>query len=348
MKEFRLIQISADTPLARGVQYGRQAAGEIATCISTYKDRFQRTRNLSWDRVREMAMGHVPYAQAAMPDMVEEARGIAQGAGVDFEDIMVLNCRYEILHYPCQKGECTAFALQREATRDGQVYVGQNWDQRPNLLQHTLVLRITEEETGNRIIGVTEAGQLIRNGMNSQGVALCSNSLHSCLDAAGCGIPSNFVRRKALTFAKLDDMARVIRSSARAVSNNFCIGSRENIVADIEAVPGLPVRLGPTGGILAHANNLMVNQDLDTYRDERFRGERLYALLALERGNITLSYIQECLKDHFGYPEAICSHTSEGNKLWQTNASIIYNLDAGKVWICYGPPCEGEYKEYSL
>lgn len=349
MKEFRLIKISADTPLERGVQYGKQAVEEISVCINTYRERLQSGRDMRWEKARELAMSHLPSIRELMPDILEEARGIALGAGVDFEDVMVLNCRYEILHYPWQKGECTAFALTREATADGKVYVGQNWDQRPSLLQHSLVLDITEEETGSRIIGTTEAGQLIRNGMNvTRGVAQCANSLHSRLDTAGAGVPSNFLRRKVLTLGSMEEMVSLLRGAKRSVSNNFCIGTRENLVADIEAVPGLAVRLDPVGGILTHANNLLVNRDLDAYRNERFRGDRLYQLLALERGNITLSYIQQCLKDHYGYPEGICSHITEQNRTWQTIASIIYGLDDNKAWICYGNPCENEYREYSL
>lgn len=348
MKEFRLVKISAGTPLERGVQYGRQAAGEIATCIGTYRERFQSGRGLGWEAVRQMAMAHLPYAKDLMPDIVEEAEGVARGAGVDFEDIMALNCRYEILHYP-REGECTAFALTREATADGKVYVGQNWDQRPSLLQHSLILDITEEENGNRIIGTTEAGQLIRNGINvTRGVAQCANSLHSSLDSAGAGVPSNFLRRKVLTLGCMEEMVALLRGAKRAVSNNFCIGTRENLVADIEGVPGLAVRLDPVGGILTHANNLLVNTDLDTYRNERFRGDRLYQLLALERGHITLDYIKTCLRDHHGYPEGICSHITEENRTWQTIASIIYGPDDNKAWICCGNPCENEYKEYSL
>lgn len=347
MKEFRLIKISADTPFQRGMQYGEQAVSEIHTCISTYRDRFLATRSLGWKTVREMSMAHLPCIEAMMPDMLEEAKGIAQGAGVDLEDIMVLNCRYEILHFPNPK-ECTAFALKREATADGKVYVGQNWDQRCNLLEHTLLLDITEEETGNRIFGMTEAGQLIRNGMNTRGVAQCSNSLHSVLDDNGVGIPSNFVRRKLLTMGSIREMVDLIRAAQRSVSVNYCLGSRENLVADVEAVPGHTVRLDGREGILTHANNLLVNQDMDTFRDERFRGERLMDLLALRRGKIDLAYIQNCLRDHYGHPGGICSHPSAKNKQWQTNASIIYSLDDGKAWICYGPPCQGEYKEYQL
>ena len=49
-----------------------------------------------------------------------------------------------------------------------------------------------------------------------------------------------------------------------------------------------------------------------------------------------------------GYPGGICNHTVELKKPWQTIASVIYDLDAKRAWICYGPPCQGEYKEFQL
>lgn len=350
MKEFRMIHISAATPFERGMQYGRQAKDEINTCIKFYQHKFLSTRKLSWEDARTLCMTHLPDIEATMPELLEEAKGIAAGAGVDFEDIMVLNCRYEISHFPHKEDEmeCTAFALEREATATGHVIVGQNWDMRPGLLEHTVLLDITEEETGNHIIGITEAGQLLRNGMNSQGVAQCSNSLHSCVDGAGHGIPSNFVRRKLLTMSSLQDMISFIRTAKRSVSVNYCIGSRENKVADVEAVPANSVCLSAVNGVLAHANNLVVNRDMDTYHNEHFRGECLFKLLYRKCGEITVDYIKECLKNHEGHPRGICNHTVEAQKPWQTIASVIYDLDAQQAWICYGPPCQGEYKEYHL
>lgn len=347
MKEFRLITISAPSPFARGVQYGQQASKEIQLCIETYRTRFADTRNLSWEAAREISWKFVPYIEEGMPDMLEELKGVAEGAQADLGDLMVLNCRYEILHFP-QESECTAFALQREATANGHVYVGQNWDNRPTLLPHSLLLHITEEESGRVIFGMTEAGQLIRNGFTSKGVGQCSNSLHSSLDFRGAGIPSTFVRRKLLTLDRLEDMVALIRRAPRTVSVNYCIASRENQTADIEAVPGQPVRFDPTNGIVTHANHLLVNRDLDTSTAKRFRGERLYELLSRKTGEITTEYIMECLRDHEGYPQSLCSHVTEGGKLWQTNASLIYDLDERRAWVCYGPPCEGEYKEYTL
>lgn len=347
MKEFRVIHISAAAPHERGVQYGQQAKEEIRTCIDTYRGRFQNTRGMSWDTVRGYAAAMLPCAEEAMPEIVEEARGIAQGARVDFGDLMVLNCRYEILHFPFRR-ECTSFALQREATADGHVYVGQNWDSRPDLLPHTILVHITEEESGNVIFGMTEAGQLIRNGFSSKGVGQCANSIRSTLDRQGAGLPVNFLRRKILSLDNMADIVRLIRGSKRTVSNNLCIGTRENLVADVEAVPGMPVRFEPIDGIVTHANHLLVNRDLDASSGMRQRGERLYALLHEKVGSITLEHIMICLKDHEGAPQGVCSHVSDSGKVWQTNASLIYDLDASRAWVCYGPPCEGEYKEYCL
>lgn len=347
MKEFRLITISAPTPYERGTQYGQQARNEIGLCVETYRSRFAGTRNLSWERAQEIGRSFIPYIKERMPDMLDELRGIADGAQAELDDLMVLNCRYEILHFP-HENECTAFALQREATANGHVYVGQNWDNRPTLLPHSLLLHITEEESGRKILGLTEAGQLIRTGFTSSGVGQCSNSLRSSLDVQGAGIPSTFVRRKLLTMDHLEDIVTLIRQAPRSVSVNYCIASRENKAADIEAVPGQPVRFEPEHGIVTHANHLLVNRDLDISTAKRFRGERLYELLMRRVGGITTEYIMECLSDHEGYPQSLCSHKTEDGKLWQTNASLIYDLDEGRAWVCYGPPCEGEYKEYRL
>lgn len=350
MSEFRVIRISADSPIERGMQYGKQAKDSIALCRDFYMERFKTSRHMSWKRVRDIAMNHLPYIEREMPDILEEVKGIAIGSEMDLEDIMVLNCRYEILHFPQseEEMECTAFALMRNATADGHVIIGQNWDMRPDLLKHSIILDITEEESRNHIIGLTEAGQVIRNGINSIGIAQCSNSLHSKEDAVGYGVPSNFVRRKILAMQKISDVIDFVHRAKRSVSVNYCIGSSENQVIDIEAVPEHCMDMHPTDGVLAHANNIVVDTSFDTYKDERFRGDRLYELLSEKRGDITVEYIMQCLKNHEQYPDGICNHTVEAGKPWQTIASVIYDLDAKKAWICYGPPCLGEYKEYSL
>lgn len=350
MGTFKEIIIEAAPPFERGVQYGQQASEEIRACIVTYTDYFKKTGKMTWEQAKKLVLPFTELLRKDYQDCLDEVRGISEGSGVSFEDLMVLNARYEFLHFPTDS-ECTAFALKREATADGHVYVGQNWDNRPFVLPHTLLIRETEEN-GTKIIGMTEAGQLIRNGMNSHGVGLCANGLDSIYDAPGVGIPANFLRRKLLSKTCLDEMIAWLVDAPRTVSNNYCMASKENRAMDVEAIPKAPWLLLPEDNILTHANHLVGDRTIDAYKGMKFRGELLYKLLAKKNGAITTDYIKECLKNHENYPDSLCAHMMEGEtdlkKMWQTNASIIYDLDALEMDICWGPPCLGEYVHHKL
>ena len=110
----------------------------------------------------------------------------------------------------------------------------------------------------------------------------------------------------------------------------------------------------PKNGIVAHANHIVSNPEFDTSHGKKFRGERLWALLEAKRGDITLDYIKECLRDHQGYPESVCSHPHSGTgstdpyKMWQTVASLIYDLDSLTMDLCCCNPCENEYSQIRL
>lgn len=350
MRKFKEITVEAAAPYERGVQYGQQAKKEISLCIEGYKEHFKAAGLMTWEEARDKVKPFQELLQKDYRDCLAEVEGIAWGSENDFKDLMVLNTRYEFQHFPTN-GECTAFALMREATADGYIYVGQNWDNRPFVLEHTLLIRETEEN-GTRIIGLTEAGQLIRNGMNSHGVGLCANSLNSIFDRAGVGVPANFLRRKLLSMGNLDEMTAWLVNAPRTVSTNYCMASMENRAFDVEAVPTAPWLLMPEDGILTHANHLVGNRTVDAYKGMKFRGELLYKLLARKNGAITTDYVKECLKDHENYPDSLCAHMMEGEtdlkKMWQTNASIIYNLDKLEMDVCCGPPCLGEYVKYTL
>jgi isopenicillin-N N-acyltransferase-like protein len=87
---------------------------------------FVRAAKLSWPQVHLEAVKFLPTLQqpAWMP-LVEEMRGLADGAGVDFRDILALNVRTEIAYGMFSDG-CTAFSWE-----DGEKsFIAQNWDVR--------------------------------------------------------------------------------------------------------------------------------------------------------------------------------------------------------------------------
>ncbi len=68
-----------------------------------------------------------------------------------------------------------------EASADGKLLHGQNWDWRAECAETGVVLRIARED-GPDVLTFTEAGGLARAGMNSAGVALTANFLGSDRD----------------------------------------------------------------------------------------------------------------------------------------------------------------------
>jgi isopenicillin-N N-acyltransferase-like protein len=85
---------------------------------------FMRSAKLTWPQVRLEAVKFLPILQqpAWMP-LVEEMRGVADGASLDLEDILALNVRTEIAYGMFSDG-CTAFSWKVGEKS----FIAQNWD----------------------------------------------------------------------------------------------------------------------------------------------------------------------------------------------------------------------------
>ena len=108
------------------------------------------------------------------------------------------------------------------AAKDGKMYLIKNWDYRVGIMDHILILHITQPD-GTRIMGLTEAGQVLRSGVNTHGIGLVSNNLQSIYDSWNVGIPTVFARRQIMKFHTLKEAADYTRSFPRAVSCNRCV-----------------------------------------------------------------------------------------------------------------------------
>jgi isopenicillin-N N-acyltransferase-like protein len=85
---------------------------------------FLSSAKLDWPQVRLEAVKFLPFLQqpAWMP-LVDEIRGIAAGAKVDFEDILALNVRTEIAYGMFEDG-CTVITWKVGEKS----FMAQNWD----------------------------------------------------------------------------------------------------------------------------------------------------------------------------------------------------------------------------
>ena len=127
-----------------------------------------------------------------------QMEGIAKGAELPLEDIMMINARTEVvakarLERNAPEDEdpddgCTGAVILPGRSATGQMIHGQNWDWKADCAETAIVLRVQRED-GPDMLTFVEAGGLARCGMNSAGIVITANYLESERDFRQSGVP---------------------------------------------------------------------------------------------------------------------------------------------------------------
>src|SRR6185312_11492498 len=140
---------------------------------------------------------------------VEEMRGIAAGADVEFHHVVMINARTEVLKLAANPrlradllGEiepdgCTTVVATPRAAREGRLIHAHDWDWKMESAAASVVLRI-RDENGPDILSFTEAGALGRFGFNALGIGITANYLECDRDYTQVGVPLALIRRQVL------------------------------------------------------------------------------------------------------------------------------------------------------
>jgi len=178
----------------------------------------------------------------------EEMQGIADGAGMDVQDIIIANFIPELFH-------CSGFALSGSATKNGALYHGRVLDYGCDWrLQEHAVLTVAEPEGLIPFVNVTYAGFVGSvTGMNAEKVSIGE------MGGKGLGhwdgAPMAFLVRMVLEEAKtLDEAKAIFRDNPRTCEYYYVIADGKtgegigmeaswnvfDVVAMGEANPKLP------------------------------------------------------------------------------------------------------------
>ena len=355
---FPVISIEGD-PHECGRQHGSAAADRVAKTIEFYLPSFVRQAKLTLDEVRERARGYGAQIEQIDADIMQELKGIAAGARQKLEDVIAVNCRTEIL-YGSLGGkepatECTTIVALPEATRDGGILVGKNWDWRNQTVESVVVLRIRQH--GKPALAmIVEAGMVGRDGFNEDGVMVCGNLLVSNDDRGQVGVPIPILRRRILHSRRYYEAIDALVRARRGASGNYVIAHRDGVAIDFETTPENVYTVYPERGLLAHANHFQSQVAQITGVTKYYTGDTLYRdfrarqLLEPKIGSITLDDIKSVLRDQFGAPRAICRtpHDYPGQEPTMTIASLVFDLKQEVMHVAAGQPTESEYQPVTL
>ncbi|MDE2741228.1 MAG: peptidase C45, partial [Gemmatimonadota bacterium] len=113
---YRHIEVSGP-PRELGRQIGEAARDEIRGFAAIALERVNKTVRVSRDRAMDISRQSMDCAAAYAPDMLDELRGMSEGAGVALDEMMLLQVRNQLC--PEEDAGCTAFAVAPKRSAEG-------------------------------------------------------------------------------------------------------------------------------------------------------------------------------------------------------------------------------------
>lgn len=316
---FPLVSI-AGAPRARGVSYGEAVPERIAHSASYYRNELSKI-GLSEPGQKRLIDEFAEQIEGFSKDHADEMRGIAEGSGVSYDDVVLINARTEIIAKARKirslppldpaEGECTAAVVGAARSSSGNVIQGHNWDWDPDARGSTIVLRV-HDESGHTLLTLVEAGGLARHGVNSAGIGLTGNYMTCDRDYTQTGVPLSSIRRAALEQKHIAIAMQLVAATPKACSSNMIL-TQGDFIIDFECTPDEAFPIFPCDDLLTHANHFVgqvalgkvkeknLKNALDTY----YRDRRARQLLEGCGRAITVDDVKCVLADEWQSPYSI-------------------------------------------
>lgn len=231
--------VDAKTPHERGYQHGVALEFPIKKALRQFRGWIRDVVGL--DDPEEMIhdfAATTPYmasVQADVPDLYEEMQGVAEGAGVDTNELFVYQSFDEFFVFLLHSGtldvgttgHCTTAGVYGRADKPN--YVGHNNDIPIYHEEVVTVLHIKYPDSDLEILQSAFAGQIGQNGVNNRGVGVGINTLANL--PGGDGLPVSFNVRRILESANVDEAVAYLKGARFAQAMNYMIGDRERVVS---------------------------------------------------------------------------------------------------------------------
>lgn len=347
MIDFPIIETEG-TPYDMGFQHGQKAKQQIQDCL----DRCIPSRRTDEERQRAAAIERTIAER--MPEALEEMRGIAEGARLSYEDILLLNLSIELWRIFMGPGNCcTILGMAGVEPLLAKTIDSESRD------DHCYVCQRVRPSSGYDFIHLTYAGTLWTDGgVNAAGLGQVNASLESNTDNWS-GFPVWVMARDLLqscaTVSQAIEVAQ--RYDGINTGGSFLLGDANGDFAVIEKTIAQAVRhleaepkvAGQVGEII-FATNHSVTPEMEPIlggtesvlmnSQRRFQNVTRLA----ERVMPDLEGAISLLRDH-SVPGGLCQHGQDG--LHTTGAFVGFPKQA-TLWVARGYPCQSEFRSVTL
>ncbi len=335
------------TPFERGRAIGRGLGDEIHDSLA-FVDRYLAAHGVDADSLDEILAPYIAASEAALPHLVEQIRGIADGAGQPFATVMAANA-FEEIYGQVELGigrlapleRCTDVVLD---TADGpllghteQWYAGDDG---------AVGIVIDLPDDGPAVLAPVVAGTLPLVGINEHGVAVGAMSL-SARDER-IGIPRALIARDVLDARDAADATARATRAGRAGGYSYQLAFPAEAARVIETTG---TRQAVFGGNV-HTNHALDASVADITFPPSPGSLGRYARAAALRDQVepTMAGLTSILADHGAEPQAICVHPDPADG--DEGSTILFAMVADParraLTIASGHACTGTFETFLL
>jgi len=319
---------------------------------STFRDRIQQASRLYEGLFKFVDEDGDKNLQACVrittehfPEIIEELRGIADGAQMPFERIFAMNMRAEVEALRAQAKEGNPGCSTIHLISGDNKYLLQNEDASSPYVGNMYVVKATTPK-GITFVGLCYPGIALANGpaITSAGIMQTNNSISGYRYKKG--IPRTIVNRAMLEAGSLDEAVKTATHPARANSYHHSIGWVKNQrLLSVEVIPD-DYTVHEAKETYVHTNHMILDRtcklpcDLGSLKKSSMpRYRTIIAGLAKHEGvELSVDLCLDALSSHAGKPYCPCRHPSEGTK-GQTLATAVFDIRAGSMTLYRGNPC---------
>ena len=379
MDSRRILSISGND-YERGFQIGEQMGSRIKVNLLNQMRHYQESQGYDFQEWIEKCQAYIPYVEQYTPHTYQEMKGMSDGSGLTFAQILALTSAYELaVAGGTITDKCTGFFVAGDYTVDGRVLCGQTNDEDlgewiPYL---DLVFRHKNPEGPSALI-YTHPGIAAYMGMNDAGIAVLWQYIDN--GERQMGVPTNCIIREMLFYSDLDEIVQYLQQLPHTIPNHYLVSSRDKGVASVECYPsGVFVR--SSASHICHCNNILAPErmagcdakDPTKYRqplsipemeEETFQGilagtdgvlewsylryDAICKLVEEHKGQIDVDKAKSFLADHQNEPFSICSHPNFVNTRWKTLASLVFDLTDESMSIAFGCACQEPFHTFTF
>ncbi len=354
-KRMKTIEASGK-PHEIGRMHGMILRREIRDFVRYLHNEFA-ADDVSVEEARAFAAKYIPYIKNFSLDAYNEMAGIAEGAEVNFEDIVMIALSEEVESF---SHACTTFAATGQATTYSHTLLAQTWDDSLNWFQNVDTFMFKKRyNDAPEVLAFIFPGMIAAAGLNTSCLGISWNTVPQLMIKRG--VPTYVIINEVIKQKTAGEAISVVKTADRAGCFNFMVAD-DSIIYNVESTPE-DVDVSYTSSFYGHANHYVGDkfshrQDLEIERKRSSasastveRHNRITNLLDENYSRVGREKAKEFLCDHFNYPDSICSHPNPDREKVDrciTRAAWVMLPCKREWWISSGPPCENKFYMYVL